>query len=69
MDLPALTSCEVIENGICLTGGGARLPGLAYRLAEGTSLDVAPAKDPLRAVINGARQMLTVGGLTGLWAS
>jgi rod shape-determining protein MreB len=68
-DLPALTSCEVIENGICLTGGGARLPGLAYRLAEGTSLDVAPAMDPLRAVINGARQMLTVGGLTGLWAS
>jgi rod shape-determining protein MreB len=68
-DLPATTSCEVIESGICLTGGGARLPGLAERLRAGTCLDVTPARDPLRAVINGAQQMLSVGGLTGLWAS
>jgi actin-like ATPase involved in cell morphogenesis len=26
--LPEETSCEVIENGICLTGGGAQLQGL-----------------------------------------
>jgi rod shape-determining protein MreB len=68
-DLPTTTSCEVIENGICLTGGGAHLPGFAERLAAETSLDVAPASDPLRAVINGARQMLAVGGLTDLWAN
>jgi rod shape-determining protein MreB len=68
-DLPTGTSCEVIESGISLTGGGARLPGLAARLAAETSLDVAPAADPLRAVIDGARQMLTIGGLTGLWAN
>lgn len=67
-DLPTTTSCEVIESGVCLTGGGAHLPGLAERLAAGTSLDVAPAADPMRAVIDGARQMLSVGGLTGLWA-
>jgi rod shape-determining protein MreB len=68
-ELPTTTSCEVIENGICLTGGGARLPGLAERLTAETSLDVAPASDPMRAVINGARQMLAIGCLTGLWAS
>ncbi len=68
-DLPTTTSCEVIESGICLTGGGARLPGLAERLSSETMLEVSPAADPLRAVINGARQMLTVGGHTGLWAN
>lgn len=68
-DLPTTTSCEVIESGICLTGGGARLPGLADRLAGETSLDITPAADPLRAVINGARHMLAVGSLTGLWAA
>jgi rod shape-determining protein MreB len=68
-ELPTTTSCEVIESGVCLTGGGARLPGMAERLAAGTSLEVAPAADPLRAVIDGARQMLAIGRMTGLWAS
>lgn len=66
-DLPATVSCEVIESGICLTGGGARLPGLADRLATVTALEVRPASDPLRAVINGARQMLAVGAITSIW--
>jgi rod shape-determining protein MreB len=67
-DLPATLSCEVIESGICLTGGGARLPGFAERIARATSLDVEPAADPLRAVINGAKQMLAIGSATGIWA-
>ncbi len=66
-DLPLQTSCEVIENGICLTGGGAQLDGISDRLAKATSLDVRVANDPMRAVINGARQMLDVGAATGLW--
>ena len=66
-DLPETLSCEVIESGICLTGGGAHLPGFADLIARETSLDVRPAADPLRAVINGARQMLAVGALTSLW--
>jgi len=66
-DLPLKTSCEVIENGICLTGGGAKLRGINDRLAEATSLDIHTAKDPMRAVINGARQMLQVGAATGIW--
>lgn len=66
-DLPPKTSCEVIENGICLTGGGAKLRGLPSRLSHATSLDVHAAPDPMRAVINGAQQMLKVGIQTNLW--
>jgi rod shape-determining protein MreB and related proteins len=66
-DLPPKTSCEVIENGICLTGGGAQLRGLSSRISSATSLDVFPARDPMRAVINGAREMLSVGVATDLW--
>src|SRR5215470_12645954 len=66
-DLPLQTSCEVIENGICLTGGGAQLQGMSERLANATSLTVRVADDPMRAVINGACQMLKVGIATGIW--
>jgi rod shape-determining protein MreB len=65
--LPEETSCEVIENGICLTGGGAQLQGLPERLAAATSLEVRVADNPMMAVINGARQMLDVGIATDLW--
>lgn len=66
-DLPPKTSCEVIENGICLTGGGAKLKGLSTRLSTATSLDVFTTDDPMRAVINGATQMLSVSVATNLW--
>jgi rod shape-determining protein MreB len=66
-ELPAETSCEVIESGICLTGGGANLRGISRRLSLATSLDVSPASDPMRAVINGAQQMLRVGVETNIW--
>src|SRR5438552_3301006 len=39
-DLPLKVSCEVIENGICLTGGGATLRGLPDLLTAETALDV-----------------------------
>ncbi len=67
--LPAETSCEVIENGIWVTGGGALLPRLTQRLAKATSLEIQLAKDPLRSVILGACQMLEVGSETGIWRS
>lgn len=66
-DLPLKTSCEVIENGLCLTGGGAQLRGISSRLAKETSLDVRAAEDPMRAVIKGAKQMLKVGVETDIW--
>lgn len=66
-DLPPELSCEVIENGVCLTGGGALLPGLATRIARHTSFDVTVPPDPLHAVIHGARQMLTTANELDLW--
>jgi rod shape-determining protein MreB len=51
------TSCEVIESGILLTGGGARLRGLATCLQLATGLDVRVAPHPLHAVILGASRM------------
>lgn len=67
-NLPAEIACEVIENGVRLTGGGACLPGMTTLLANETNLMVKPVKEPMRAVINGARQMLAVGEVTNLWA-
>lgn len=66
-NLPPKTASEIIESGICLTGGGARLHGLAELISAETGVTVKPAVDPLRAVINGAREMLTVAADTGLW--
>jgi rod shape-determining protein MreB len=66
-ELPPETSCEVIETGLCLTGGGAQMQGLPERLEEATSLTVRVADDPMRAVINGACQMLKVGVATDIW--
>ena len=57
-DLPDSVACEVIEDGICLTGGGSYLPGIIERIAAGTALDVSQAPDPLHSVIEGAAQML-----------
>lgn len=68
-DLPPMTSCEVIENGICLTGGGACLPGIQELIAAKTLLDVKPVTNPMHAVINGARQMLNSKMATGFWAA
>jgi rod shape-determining protein MreB and related proteins len=58
---------EVIESGVCLTGGGSYLPGMKELVAAETSLDVRVSGDPLRAVINGSGEMLAVGSGTGLW--
>jgi rod shape-determining protein MreB len=51
------TSCEVIESGMHLTGGGARLGAVIERLRANTGLDVDLAADPARAVIRGAGRM------------
>ncbi|MBL8203782.1 MAG: rod shape-determining protein [Blastocatellia bacterium] len=66
-DLPPELSCEVIETGLRLTGGGMCIPGIAERIALETGLTVSRADDPLHAVIKGACKMLTIGGRTNLW--
>lgn len=57
-DLPPIAACEVIEDGICLTGGGACLRGMAELISQATHLDVRVAPDPLRSVIYGAAHLL-----------
>ena len=60
-------SCEAIETGLTLTGGGALLPGLVPRLRQLTGYAVNIAPEPSRATIRGAGQMLQVSAATGLW--
>lgn len=66
-DLQIEESCEVIESGICLTGGGACLPGMSALVARKTSLDIKLAANPMHAVINGACQMLSFKATIGFW--
>lgn len=60
---------EVIETGICLTGGVAELPGLAELIAEKTSLAVELAPTPMYSVIDGASRMLETSAKTYFWQS
>jgi rod shape-determining protein MreB and related proteins len=62
-------AAEVIENGICLTGGGACLTGMNELIASETGIEVKIADDPLHSVIDGASRMLLVGANTGFWHS
>lgn len=67
-DLPVKTSCEIIESGISLTGGGACLPGMKELIAKRTSLDIKLVANPMHAVINGACQMLRGKNNSNFWA-
>ncbi|MGH7823851.1 MAG: rod shape-determining protein [Candidatus Binatia bacterium] len=58
---------EVMESGICLTGGGACLRGIDDVIASETSLDVKIPADPLHATINGASEMLVASTRSELW--
>jgi rod shape-determining protein MreB len=56
--LPENIYCEIIESGICLTGGGACIKGIDRLIALRTRMDVRIANDPMHSVINGAIQTL-----------
>jgi rod shape-determining protein MreB and related proteins len=60
-DLRDDVACEVIENGICLTGGGACIPGMAGFLGDATGIETRIAIDPVHAAINGAARMIEDG--------
>ena len=57
-DLPHELGCEIIENGICLTGGGALIPGVREYFEQRTGIGVTIATNPRDAVIDGARIIL-----------
>lgn len=67
-DLPPEIGCEVIESGICITGGGALIPGLPAYLEARTGITVTPAALPCRCVVEGARAILPVVVMLNLWS-
>ena len=56
--LPKSFSGEVLESGICLSGGGACISGIDKLISSRTHLDVRVAPDPIRSVINGEIETL-----------
>ncbi len=66
-DLPAELAVEVLESGICLSGGGACLRGIDHLIARETCAEVRIAADPLRSTIIGAGEILAGLSQTGSW--
>jgi rod shape-determining protein MreB len=56
--LPDALAAEIIESGICVTGGGAKLDRLVRQIERRTGLPLTAGADPLGAVIRGATGML-----------
>jgi actin-like ATPase involved in cell morphogenesis len=66
-ELPADLAVEVLESGICLSGGGACLRGMNDLSARETFAEVRVAAGPLRSTINGAGEILAGLRQTGTW--
>ena len=49
---------DLMDNGICIAGGGALIQGLSDRLSEDLNLRVWQAEDPLTCVCRGAGLVL-----------
>ncbi len=60
-DIPPNLAEEVVRSKIRLSGGGALLPGLAYRVEAEADIATMVVEDPLRSVIRGAAQLLEMG--------
>ena len=58
LDLPPDLAEDVVRGKVCLTGGGALLPGLADRIEAAAGIPALAVDDPLRAVVRGAAEML-----------
>lgn len=56
--LPGDVYHEILESGICLTGGGSCIKGIDRIISLKTNLKVKIAPDPVHAVIKGAIQTL-----------
>jgi rod shape-determining protein MreB and related proteins len=60
-DIPPNLAEEIVRSKIRLSGGGALLPGLAYRIEAEADIATMVVDDPLRCVIRGAAQILEFG--------
>jgi len=66
-DLPHDLVCEIIHNGICLTGGGALIPGVLEYIEQRTGINVTLAPNPRSNVVEGARAILPIVMLLNAW--
>ena len=55
---PPELAADIMEQGIVLTGGGALLHGLEFRLQHETGMPIVVARDPLNCVAIGSGQCL-----------
>jgi rod shape-determining protein MreB len=57
-DTPPQLAADLIERGICLTGGGSKIQGLDIRLSKETHLPCYRAESPETAVVRGTAKLL-----------
>lgn len=57
-DTPPELIADLIESGICMSGGGSQLKGLAERLQDELGIRVYVADDPMTCVARGAARVL-----------
>jgi rod shape-determining protein MreB and related proteins len=60
-DVPPNLAEEVVRSKIRLSGGGALVPGLAFRIETAADIAAMVVDDPLHCVIRGAAQILESG--------
>lgn len=65
--IPHTLGCEIIENGIWLTGGGALIPGLRSSIEQRIGITVRRVSNPRSAVVEGARAILPVISTLNQW--
>jgi rod shape-determining protein MreB len=58
LELPPDLAEDVVRGKVCLTGGGALLPGLADRIEAAAGIPAMVVDDPLRSVVRGAAELL-----------
>jgi rod shape-determining protein MreB and related proteins len=68
-DIPPNLAEDVFRGKIRLAGGGALLPGLAFRIESAADIPASVVDDPLRCVIRGAAQILEHGTLVGTYGA
>jgi rod shape-determining protein MreB and related proteins len=68
-ELPHSLGCDVIDSGICLTGGGALIPGLPQYLEQRLGIKISVSGNPLSSVAEGARAVLPVISSLNEWDS
>ncbi len=57
-EVPPEIVSDLIDNGVCLSGGGSQLLGLVDRLTDDLKLRAWVAEDPMTCVARGAGMIL-----------